>query len=289
MRAIVAEQIEKCRAMGEFDVVDDLANPLTAILTLDFAGMPVEDWEIYLRPVHQQAYVDRLSPEFERVLADAGSGREHTRRFIAQRREQPADDLTSLLLAAEIDGVPLSEEEIVDYLWTFMGGGFDTTSGAIAYIMIDLTEHPERRRQLMDDPQLLPTAIEEYVRHFSPSTSVARTVTQPVSVADEELQPGDRVLLCWGAANHDPDKFEDPDSIQLDRSPNRHLGWGDGVHRCVGTRFARTEMRIFFEELLQRMPHFAVDAKQAVEFPSVALVAGFVKLPAVAQAAAAGR
>jgi cytochrome P450 len=284
MRAIVVERIEHCRALGEFDVVDDLANPLTAMLTLDFAGMPIEDWELYLRPVHEQAYIDRTSPEFERVLADLGAAREHTRAFIARRREEPTDDLASVLLATEIDGRPLTEDEIIDYLWVLMGGGFDTTSGAIAHSMRHLTEHPEDRRRLSGDRALIPTAIEEFVRHFSPSTTVARTVTQPVTVAGEELEPGDRVLLCWGAANHDPKRFDAPDEVQLDRSPNRHLGWGDGIHRCVGTRFARTEMRIFYEELLDRMPNFAVRCDEAVQFPSVGVTAGFVRMPAVADA-----
>jgi cytochrome P450 len=273
--------------MGEFDVIDDLASPLTAILTLDFAGMPVEDWPIYLHPVHENAYVDRTSPEFDRVLADIANGREHTKKFIAERRARPADDLTTRLIELKLDDVPLTDDQIVDYLWMFMGGGFDTTSGAIAYSMIHLTEHPEHRQQLLQDPDLLDTAVEEFVRHFAPSTSVARTVAKPVTVAGEQLLPGDRVLVCWGAANHDPDKFEAPDEVQLDRSPNRHLGWGDGVHRCAGMRFARTEMRIFYEELLGRMPNFAVRPEEAVEFPSVAVAAGFVTLPAVSNATTA--
>jgi cytochrome P450 len=287
MRELVVAQLERCKAMGEFDVIDDLANPLTAILTLDFAGMPTEDWRVYLHPVHENAYIDRTSREFDRVLADIAKGREHTKRFIAKRRALPADDLTTQLIELELDDVPLTDDEIVDYLWMFMGGGFDTTSGAIAYSMIHLTENLDDRRQLLADPELLPTAVEEFVRHFAPATSVARTVTKPVTIAGDQMLPGDRVLVCYGAANHDPDKFEAPDEVQLDRSPNRHLGWGDGVHRCAGMRFARTEMRIFYEELLGRMPNFAVRPEEAVEFPSVAVSAGFVSLPAVADATGA--
>jgi cytochrome P450 len=115
---------------------------------------------------------------------------------------------------------------------------------------------------------------------------MCRTVTRATTLGDAELEPGDRIVLCWGAANHDPEKFDRPYDVVLDRRPNPHVGFGDGIHRCAGSRFARTEIRIFFEELFARLPNFAVRPGDAVLYPSVGVVTGFSKMPAVADATA---
>jgi cytochrome P450 len=285
MREIMADRIESVRAMETFDVVNDLANPVTAMLTLDFAGMGLEDWEVYVRPIHDQAYITSASPDFPSHRAAAERAMGKLIELIAARRAEPRDDLVSQLIVAEIDGEPMSDAKIVEFLWNLMSGGFDTTSATIAYIMRHLTEHPAERARLASDRGLIPHAVEEFIRHSSPSNQASRTVMRETTVGGIALKPGDRVMVNWTAANYDPTRFDAPEALRLDRSPNRHLAFGDGIHRCAGTRFARLELRLFLEELFERMPNFAVRTQDTVVFPSIGFINGFVSMTAIAEAA----
>jgi cytochrome P450 len=282
MRELIIEEIERALAMGDFDVVEDLGNPIPAKVTMEFMGFPLDEWELFSYPIHEQTYIVQGSPEFAPVAEAIGKAQERAFQLVAERRENPTGDLFSRLLAAEVDGEPISDQMIVGIAWLLMGGGFDTSTGVFAYVMRYLSENPEERRRLIEQPELMDSAVEEFIRYFSPSTTMARTVIEPAVVGDKEFEPGDRLLLCWGAANHDPDVFENPDDMVLDRSPNPHIAFGDGVHKCVGAKFARTELRIFLEELLTRMPNFEVKADEAVLWPSLGLVNGFSRMPAVA-------
>jgi cytochrome P450 len=282
MSATAVEQYEPRMRELIIDVVEDLGNPIPAKVTMEFMGFPLDEWELFSYPIHEQTYIVQGSPEFAPVAEAIGKAQERAFQLVAERRENPTGDLFSRLLAAEVDGEPISDQMIVGIAWLLMGGGFDTSTGVFAYVMRYLSENPEERRRLIEQPELMDSAVEEFIRYFSPSTTMARTVIEPAVVGDKEFEPGDRLLLCWGAANHDPDVFENPDDMVLDRSPNPHIAFGDGVHKCVGAKFARTELRIFLEELLTRMPNFEVKADEAVLWPSLGLVNGFSRMPAVA-------
>jgi cytochrome P450 len=281
MRELIVEEIERVLPMGEFDVVSDLGNPIPAKVTMEFMGFPLEEWELFSYPIHEQTYIVQGSPEFVPVAEAIGKAQERAFQLVAERRENPTGDLFSRLLAAEIDGEPISDQMIVGIAWLLMGGGFDTSTGVFAYVMRYLSENPDQRRRLIEEPDLIPVAAEEFIRYFSPSTTMARTVVEPVVVSDRQFEPGDHLLLCWAAANRDPEVFEDPDELIIDRSPNPHIAFGDGVHKCVGAKFARTELRIFLEELLTRMPNFEVESGEGVLWPSLGLVNGFSQMPAV--------
>jgi cytochrome P450 len=283
IRAFIVDFIEAARSKGDFDVVRDLGVPIPACVTLDLLGLPLDRWEPYARPICEQA-VAQGTPEWERVLGEVQWAQQDLLSQIADRRETPVDDFLSELVQTEVDGEPLSDQVVLDIVWNVLGGGFDTTSGAIAHIMRYLTEHEEARAALIADPERIPAAVEEFLRYFSPSTAMARTVLEPVSLGGHDFEAGERVLLCWAAANRDESRFAEPDTVDIGRAPNRHMAFGNGPHRCPGARAAQLELRIFLEELLARMPNFAVAPDDAVKAPSMGVVNVYKGMPAVADA-----
>jgi len=286
IRQIIVEFIEAARRKGRFDVVHDLGVPIPACVTLELLRIPREKWEIYARPICDQASFPQDSPEWERIMRDIATAREDLLGQIRARREHPGDDFISSLLVAKPEGGLLSDEEIFETLWVVMTGGFDTTNGMIAHAMHYLSENPHVRDKLIADREQIPEAVEEFIRYYSPSTSTARTVMEPITLGEHDFQAGDRVLLCWAAANRDPKQFDDPEDIDIYRHPNRHLAFGYGPHRCLGARTAQLELRVFFEELLERMPEFVVLGEKAQKKPSIGAIHVYKDMPAAVDPAA---
>jgi cytochrome P450 len=171
------------------------------------------------------------------------------------RRKQPGDDLVSFLVRAEFDGKPLSEPHILGTLRLLLIAGIDTTWSGIGAAIWHLATHPEDRARLLADPGLLPTAIEEFLRAYSPVT-MAREVVQETTLGGCPFKPGGQVLLSFPAANRDPAKFADADKVLIDRAENPHAAFGLGRHRCLGSNLARMEMTVAVEEWLKRFPDF---------------------------------
>ncbi|HTN79044.1 MAG TPA: cytochrome P450 [Acidimicrobiales bacterium] len=174
---------------------------------------------------------------------------------IAKRKENPSDDLISELLAAEVDGRPVPDVHILGTLGLLLIAGIDTTWSSIGSSLWHLATHPEDRARLAREPELIPTAIEEFLRAYSPVT-MARIVNEDTDVNGACMHAGDRVLLNFPAANRDPDAFPDADRVIIDREVNRHVAFGVGIHRCAGSNLARMELRIALEEWLARIPEF---------------------------------
>jgi cytochrome P450 len=283
IRQLAIDQLELAGRSESFDVVDDFSSPFAARVTLEFMGFPPEEWKTFALPLFEQTYVIQTSPEFAEVERHIEVAQTRMLELISLRREQPADnDFLSLLVQAEVNGETFSDELILSMVWQIMGAGFDTVAGTTQHIMRYLTEMPELRQRLIDDPHLIPSANEEFLRFFSPGTAMARTVTEDTEVGGATLSAGERILLCYAAANHDPDEFEQAEEVKLDRSPNRHLAFGDGVHRCLGARFARVELKVLMEEILSRLPDFEVDIENSRLRPSVGLVNSYSKMPCFA-------
>ena len=151
------------------------------------------------------------------------------------------------------------QHELAEFCALIIGGGNDTTTGLVANALIWLSEHPDARNWLREDPSRLRAPARSSCATSRPTQALARTVRKPVEIGGYELQPGDRVLLSFASANHDPAEFDNPDEIKLDRFPNRHQAFGLGLHRCLGSNFTRMEFRVVLEEVLERMPDFVVD------------------------------
>jgi cytochrome P450 len=179
----------------------------------------------------------------------------YLQRVIADHRETPRDDLIGYLLDLEVDGRHLGDDHVLGTVALLLIAGIDTTWSAIGASIWHLAQHPEHRRRLVDDPAVMPFAVEELLRAYAPVT-MARLVAKDVEVGGEVLKEGDWVLLPFPAANRDPEAFDDADEVVLDRARNRHSAFGLGIHRCLGSNLARLELRVALEEWTRRVPDF---------------------------------
>jgi cytochrome P450 len=193
--------------------------------------------------VRQQAFTDIITYLFEEL---------------GKRKENPGDDIISELLAAEVEGEPVPDYHILGTGMLILIAGIDTTWSAIGSALWHLATHPEDRRRLVAEPEIMPLAVEELLRAYSPVT-MARVVKEDVDVNGCPMKEGDRVLLSFPAANRDPEVFERPDEVILDRARNRHIAFGAGIHRCAGSNLARMELRVAIEEWLRAVPEFSIE------------------------------
>lgn len=184
---------------------------------------------------------------------------------IADRRANPRDDLISQLMEVEIDGELISDRHIQGTCNLMLVAGIDTTWSSIGSAVWHLASHPEDRQRLVDEPELIPSAVEEFLRAYSPVT-MARVVSDPEGVNFNgcPMSYGDKILMNFPAANRDPEVFENPDEVILDRERNRHVAFGVGIHRCAGSNLARMEMQVAIEVLLERIPEFHLEDPAAV-------------------------
>jgi cytochrome P450 len=176
---------------------------------------------------------------------------------LEERRANPGDDLLSELLTTQVDGKPVDDGIVLGMAALALIAGVDTTWSAIGSSLWHLAAHPEDRKRLVAEPELMPTAIEELLRAYSPVT-MAREVTEDVVYAGCPMKAGDKVLMNFPAANRDPEAFEHPEIVQLDRAHNRHVAFGSGIHRCAGSNLARMELQVALEEWLARIPEFSL-------------------------------
>jgi cytochrome P450 len=174
---------------------------------------------------------------------------------IAEHEAHPQDDLTSYLLEAELDGNKLAPDHIRGTMVLLMIAGIDTTWSAIGASLWHLAQHPDDRRRLAAEPDLMPTAVEEFLRAYAPVT-MARLVAEDFDFQGRRLREGDWLLLPFPAANRDPEFFPDADQVRIDRVENRHAAFGLGIHRCIGSNLARMELRVALEEWVKRYPDF---------------------------------
>jgi cytochrome P450 len=177
--------------------------------------------------------------------------------YIEQRKAKPGDDLISYLLRVKANGQPLAAENVIGSLRLLLIAGIDTTWSGIGSCIWHLATHPQDRRRLAAEPQLMPTAIEEFLRAYAPVT-MAREVVKETRINGCTFKPGEMVLLSFPAANRDPAMFPDAEKVVIDRKENRHAAFGLGIHRCVGSNLARMEMTVAVEELLKRIPEFSL-------------------------------
>ena len=178
-------------------------------------------------------------------------------------RRNPGDDLLSELLTTEVDGQPVDDGIVLGMAALVLIAGVDTTWSAIGSSLWHLAAHPDDRKRLVTEPDLMPTAVEELLRAYAPVT-MARVVTEDIEYKGCPMKAGDKVLMNFPAANRDPEAFEQPDVVLLDRAHNRHVAFGSGIHRCAGSNLARMELQVALEEWLARIPEFALAEGQEI-------------------------
>jgi cytochrome P450 len=264
---------------GQMDLVLDYASPVPAILTMKLMGLPYENWQIYANLFHSVMAIAQDSPEYAQAIAEVPAMMQGVLDFAATRRAEARDDLTSFLIQFEFDGKRLDDAQLLNVLWNLIAGGVDTTTSQTALTLLHLGTHPELRQQLIDHPELHRTATDEFLRYFSVNQQLSRTVTRDVVLDGQHLRRNDRVIISWLAANHDEQEFARPDQILLDRAPNRHVAFGLGPHRCIGSHLARLMSEVMVRAVLDRIPHYQVDLGGVHEYLGNPSVTGLAKLP----------
>jgi cytochrome P450 len=242
-------------------------------------GLPYENWQMYASLFHSVMAVPQDSPEYTKAIAEVPAMMQGVLEFAAARRAEARDDLTSFLIQFEFDGRRLDDAQLLNVLWNLIAGGVDTTTSQTALTLLHLGTHPELRQQLIDHPELHRSATDEFLRYFSVNQQLSRTVTRDIVVGGQRLRRNDRVVISWLAANHDEQEFERPDEILLDRAPNRHVAFGLGPHRCIGSHLARLMSAVMVKAVLERIPDYRVDRGGVQEYLGNPSMTGLGKLP----------
>jgi cytochrome P450 len=274
-RAICRELLEPLSNGGGCDGAVDYAQEIPVRVIAHMLGISEHAGDQFRKWVHEFFELGVTDAAIlGRVVAEVSA---FFNQEIAARRASPGDDLISYLLEARIDGQPLDQADIAGTLRLLLFAGIDTTWSAIGTCLWHLATHADDRKRLVDDPQLIPTAVEEFLRAYAPAT-MAREIVKDTEINGCPFKQGEMVMLAFGAANRDPAMFPDADRVIVDRAVNRHAAFGLGIHRCIGSTLARMEMRVALEEWLGKFPDFVLTPGAAVKW-SAGTVRGPRQLP----------
>jgi cytochrome P450 len=250
--------LDEALELGEFDFVEVIASRLPLLVFAPMLGVPVEDSPLLMRWTNESSSED---PEYSAGPETAARAREELFAYYAEltaaRRECPRDDVVSTLVREEIDGAPLTQEWLNPYYMVLTVAGNETTRNLLSGSVAVLGQR-ELWPRLRAEPGLLRSGVEEMVRWTSPVVHMRRTATTDVEMHGKTVRAGEKVVLWFAAANRDERVFDAPEEFRLDRTPNRHLGFGAGPHFCLGAHLARMETRVFYEQLLARDIHLEV-------------------------------
>lgn len=275
---------------GVIDAATDYAQHIPVRVIARMLGVPESDGDRFRGFIHriletggQSEPVDPADTLWAYLV---GAVEDHQARGDSEHADSADRDLIDFLLAAELDGRPLGPDHVIGTIALLLIAGIDTTWSAIGASIWHLAQHPEQSRFLVDNPDAMPTAVEELLRAYAPVT-MARKVAKEVQIGDRTLPVGDWVLLSFPSANRDPEAFDRADEVVLDRAKNRHAAFGLGIHRCLGSNLARMELTVALEEWLAAVPEFELADPDAVRW-STGQVRGPRTLPVTIGAGADG-
>ncbi|HSS24478.1 MAG TPA: cytochrome P450 [Mycobacterium sp.] len=267
---------------GECDFVWDLAAPLPMAVIGDMLGVRPEERKTFLK--WSDDLVSFLSStgaqeDFQVTMDAFAAYTEYMMGMIAARKEEPTDDLVSVLVHAQVEGSRLEDHQIVTEVLLLLIGGDETTRHTLSGGTRQLLRHPDQHRRLAGDLGLLPNAIEEMLRWTAPVKNMARTITADTEFHGTALHQGEKMILLFESANFDEKVFEDPESFNIERYPNNHLAFGFGTHFCLGNQLARLELSIMQTRLLQRLPDMRLASDAALPLRPANFVSGLEKMP----------
>lgn len=281
VEAIAHQLLDQVEHKGQMDLIDDYAFPLPIIVIAELLGLPVEDrdqlrqWSHgFIAPVRNEAELQI----FKSVMIDFTN---YLRELFTQRRQKPQDDLITAMVQAEEAGDKLSEAELFSMVVLLIVAGHETTVNSIGTGVLSLLRHPDQYKRLSQEPALVETAVEELLRYDGPViTSTPRWASEDVEIGGQLIRRGERVEVVISAANRDPEQFSNPDQLDITRQDNRHLGFGLGIHYCLGAPLARMEGKLALTILLKRLPHLRLNAPfEELEWQLLPPVRGLKHLP----------
>lgn len=273
IREIVRGILDGVAPDSVHEFAEEIAAPLPTRMIAELIGAPPDDWEQFR--AWSDAATGSADPDIELdPLVAMGQLFEYFQKLIAQRRVEAHDDLLSVLAGAEIDGVRLTDEDLLNFAFLLLVAGNETTRNLIALGTCALIAHPDQCQLLVRDRSLIPGAVEEMLRWNSPVVHMARTATADVEIRGQRIAEGDVVVMLYGSANRDEEIFgPDSEEFRVTRHPNPHIAFGCGEHSCVGAQLARLEASVMFDELLRRFPRLElvgeVDRMRATMVPGV--------------------
>ncbi|HYJ22820.1 MAG TPA: cytochrome P450, partial [Solirubrobacterales bacterium] len=270
IRQIVRDVLDRLEGRESCDLVTDVAQPAVARVIGSFMGIPEEDDAIWAElmnsalaasdPDYSPDGVENIEETIQKTMAEVFA---RCSKMIAERRENPTDDLTSVLVHAEVEGQMLEEHEIVMGFFLLVAAGNDSTKATYASGMRALLENPEQLALVRDDPSLVPGVVEEALRMFPAFAHFRRTATRDTVLNGKEIKQGEKVVMWYASSNRDETRYENPDSFDVLRNPEHQAFGAGGRHFCLGTALARLELRILLEETLARYPDISLAGKPA--------------------------
>ena len=265
IRAITCDVLDRLEGQERCELVSEVAQPVVSRVISSFMGLSEDEDAMWARIMNAALAPDdpELAPEgIDGVLEkDFPEMFERCRALIAERRENPTDDLMSILVHAEVDGEKLEEIEIVMGFFLLMAAGNDSTKATYSSGMRALMENPEQLSELAEDPSLVPGAVEEALRMFPAFAHFRRTATRDAELGGKHIKKGEKVVMWYVSSNRDETRYEDPDRFDIHRNPEHQAFGAGGRHFCLGTALARLELRILIEETLRRYPQIALDGE----------------------------
>ncbi len=285
---IVDMLLDRLEGRKRVDLISDFAMQMPAMVIMDMLGVPRDRlWDMKAWSDDMVSFIGsarNVPDKYERARHGAEKMSAFFREVIAERRETPRDDFISALIAARdaesADGqARLSEDELVASCMLILFGGHETTTNLVGNSALILMRHPEQRDELRADPDLIVSAVEEFLRYDGPSNSIARVVAETHTLHGVEMKKGDRVFIMLNAANRDPRQFDRPDELDLRRSPNRHVTFGSGIHFCLGAPLARLEAQIAIPALIERFPDMRLADDDPPEWLDALIMRGMRRLP----------
>ncbi len=273
--ALVNDLIDGFIGRGEVDFAKEFSIPFPSQVFLTLLGLPLDELDRFLtmkdgiiRPDHVtgKLYGSREASDYQQKVAD--SVYDYFNEVLDEREGERRDDLLSLFLDAEVEGDRLTREDILDICFLFLIAGLDTVTATLDCMFAFLAQHPEQRRQLVEDPGLIPNAIEELLRWETPVMGVARVAVEETELAGCPIHKGDQVMIMIGSANTDEAEFPDADVVRFDREVNRHIAFGGGIHRCLGSNLARLELRVALREWHKRIPDYEIESGHTLVYTS---------------------
>ncbi|MGK3988755.1 cytochrome P450 [Sorangium sp. So ce136] len=286
VRQLSRELIDRTIERGEMDLVEDYALPLPLLVIAEMLGAPTADQPRFRRwsdaildlsyTVSGSEAATRALAEFAAVTAEMQA---YVRGLVAQRRAAPEDDLLTRLVEAEVDGERLNEDEILGFFQLLLVAGHETTMNLLGNAILCFLENPIELARLRAEPHLLPSAIEEVLRHRSPVQAMFRVTRRDVPMRGQVIPAGKAVLAMIGSANRDPQQFRDPDRFDIARDPNPHVAFGHGIHFCLGAPLSRLEARVALPDLLGRLEGLALASDAPWEPRRAIHVLGPSRLP----------
>ncbi|MCG8695116.1 MAG: cytochrome P450 [Minwuiales bacterium] len=284
IQELVDGLIDAVQDSGEMDLIWDFAHPLPTNVICDMLGIPDEDRAQFTETSKISGRLIDPTPMSEAELEEANANNEalvaYFQRLFELRRKEPGDDLTTLLVQVEDEGERLSEDELIANIILLFGAGHETTVNLIGNGLLALHQNPDQLARLKADPSLIPNAVDELLRYDSSVQMTTRTALQDVELGGVKIKEGEAVLALLGAANRDPEAYEDPDRLDVGRPDIRPSSFGGGIHYCLGAQLAKIEAEIALSTLFRRLPDLVLTGLDQPDWRPTFTLRGLQSLPA---------